>query len=309
MEIKTHFSPPAPLQSPARSTLDSTAALYQGLPGVGLVRFGLTLAQRVWPSLAVRMAGRLFLTPLPPKWMQRGTRSGAGWRIEQWPFESASLAVHSCFGPAEAPVVLLVHGWGGHAGQMRPLAEALRERGMNPVIVEMPGHGHSGGMRSTLPQFARAIDYVANRLAQQGSGVHTLVAHSLGATAATYAASRGLNIERLVLVAPAASPPEFTRLFAKVFALAERTRAAMQARIEAREAILMPLFEAGATGPRVKVPTLVVHDRQDSMNRFDDGQAFADAVPNARLLATEGLGHRKILKDARVLDEVGRFVA
>jgi pimeloyl-ACP methyl ester carboxylesterase len=291
----------------ARSSQESTAALYQKLPGVGLFRAGLRLAQRVWPSMAVRVAGRLFLTPLPPKWMQRSARSGEGWRIEQWPFESASLAVHSYWGPADAPVVLLVHGWGGHAAQMRPLADALRERGLRPVIVEMPGHGFSGGMRSTLPQFARALDYVCNRLGQQGSKVRMVVAHSLGATAAAYAASRGLSIERLVLLAPAASAPAFTRMFAQVFGLTERTRAAMQARIEARESMLMPLFEAAVAGPRVKVATLVVHDRDDAMNRFADGQAYADTVPNARLFATEGLGHRKILKDARVLEEVARF--
>ena len=297
---------PSSLAAP-RSALESTSALYRNLPGVGLLRVALGLAQRWWPALAVRAAGRLFLTPLPPKWLQRGAPWGQGWRLEAWPFERASLAVHSLWGPAQAPVVLLVHGWGGHAGQMRALAEALGERGLRPVIVEMPGHGHSGGMRSTLPQFARAIDYVASRLAQQGHTVHALVAHSLGATAAAYAASRGLGIARLVLLAPAASPPGFTRLFAQVFGLSEPTRAAMQARIEAREAMLMPLFEAAAVGPRIGMPTLVVHDRQDAMNQFGDGQAFADAVTGAQLLATEGLGHRKLLKDGRVLEAVAQF--
>ena len=296
------------LSAPPRSTLESTSALYQSLPGVGLCRFGLRLAQRCWPALAVRAAGRLFLTPLPPKWLQRGSAAGQGWRIDHWPFEDAALALHSACGPSEAPVVLLVHGWGGHAGQMRALAEALKGQGLRPVIIEMPGHGHSSGMRSSLPQFARAIDYVSQRLDQQGVTVRALVAHSLGATAAAYAASRGLAIARLVLLAPAASPPAFTRLFAQVFGLSERTRAAMQERIEARESMLMPLFEAAAVGPRIGVATLVVHDRQDAMNQFGDGQAYADAVAGSQLLATEGLGHRRILKDARVLDAVAGFV-
>jgi pimeloyl-ACP methyl ester carboxylesterase len=298
---------PYPAVAAPRSTLESTRAMYQRLPGVGLVRLAMRLAQHWWPSMAVRLASRLFLTPLPPKWLQRAATAGEGWRIEAWPFESASLAIHSCWGPAEAPVVVLVHGWGGHAGQMRPLADALRERGLRPVIIEMPGHGRAGGMRSTLPQFARAIDYVSSRLAQQGFAVRALVAHSLGATAAAYCASRGLKIERLVLVAPAASPPAFTRLFAQVFGLSERTRAAMQARIEARESALMPLYEATAVAQRIGVRTLVVHDRQDAMNQFGDGQAYADAVPGAQLMATDGLGHRKVLGDARVLEAVAQF--
>lgn len=308
MDIKTQPSALAAPHATPRSTLDSTGALYQTLPGVGLLRLALGLAERVWPALAVRAAGRLFLTPLPPKWLQRGMADGAGWRIEQWPFEQASLALHSLWGPPHAPVVLLVHGWGGHAGQMHPLADALHGCGLRPVIIEMPGHGHSAGMRSTLPQFARAIEYVGNRLRQQGNEVNVVVAHSLGATAAAYAVGRGMGVARLVLLAPAASPPAFTRLFAQVFGLSERTRAAMQARIEARESMLMPLFEASAAGGRIDAATLVVHDRHDAMNRFDDGQAFADAIPGARMMATEGLGHRKILKDARVLEAVAQFM-
>jgi pimeloyl-ACP methyl ester carboxylesterase len=82
----------------------------------------------------------------------------------------------------------------------------------------------------------------------------------------------------------------------------------MQWRIEEREGLLMPQFEAPAVGPRIRIPTLVVHDRRDRINRFADGQAYAHAVRGARLVATEGLGHRKILKDAQVLGEVAIFL-
>jgi pimeloyl-ACP methyl ester carboxylesterase len=112
-----------------------------------------------------------------------------------------------------------------------------------------------------------------------------------------------------VLLAPPASPPEYTRLFAHVFGLSETTRAAMQKRIEAREGILMPQFEPDSVGPRIRVPTLVVHDREDSINRFADGMAYAHAIKGAELVATQGLGHRKILKDAEVLGKVAIFAA
>jgi pimeloyl-ACP methyl ester carboxylesterase len=136
-----------------------------------------------------------------------------------------------------------------------------------------------------------------------------VVAHSLGAGAAAFAASRGLTLRKLVLLAPPASPHEYTRLFAQVFGLSERTRAAMQKRFEAREGILMPQFEPQAVGPRISPATLVVHDRRDSINRFADGVAFSEAIAGARLLATQDLGHRRILKDEAVLQEVSAFLA
>jgi pimeloyl-ACP methyl ester carboxylesterase len=272
-------------------------------------RFALSASDRVWPALAVRAATKLFLTPLPPKWLARRRTWGSGWRIERWPFEQASVTVYAPAAAPDAPVVLLVHGWGGHAGQMLPLAEALLHQGLRPVLVEMPAHGRSAGSQSALPQFARAIEYVAARLKQQGFALRGLAAHSLGASAGAFATGRGIGVERLVLLAPPASPPEYTRLFAQVFGLSERTRAAMQGRIEARHGVPMPQFEPEAVAPRIQVPTLVVHDRQDSINRFADGQAFAHAIRGARLVATEGLGHRKLLKDPGVLAKVAIFLS
>jgi len=292
-----------------RTALQATSAFYSASPSVRVFRWALTASQRLWPTLAVRAASRLFGTPLPPKWLSRGAPWDATWRVEQWPFEDANITVYSQAAAPHGPIVLLIHGWGGHARQMLPLAEALAQRGLRPVLVEMPAHGHSAGSVSNLPQFARAIDYAAARLLQEGHRLRAVVAHSLAANAAAYAASRGLAIERLVLLAPPASPRDYTRYFAHVFGLSETTRAAMQKRIEAREGILMPQFEPDAVGSRIRVPTLVVHDRDDSINRFADGQAYTHAIRGAQLVATQGLGHRRILKDAEVLGKVAIFTA
>lgn len=290
-----------------RTALDVTSSYYGASPGIRLFRLALAASQRLWPALAVRAANRLFGTPLPPKWLHRRGGWDAGWHIERWPFENASVTL---YGPAvapHAPLALLVHGWGGHARQLLPLADALAQQGLRPVLLEMPAHGASRGAVSNLPQFARAIEYVVGKLVQQGHTVRVVAAHSLGANAAAFAAARGLPVQRLVLLAPPASPLDYTRYFAHVFGLSEATRAAMQKRIEAREAILMPQLEPDAVGPRIRVPTLVVHDQGDSINKFADGQAYAHAIRGAQLLATQGLGHRKILKDPAVLAKVALF--
>jgi predicted alpha/beta hydrolase family esterase len=292
-----------------RTPEQAASSFYAASPAVRLFRLALGASQRLWPALAVRGALRLFSTPLPPRWLQRRRRWPDGWRIESWPFEDASLTLYSRAVAPHGPVALLLHGWGGHAGQMLALADALAGQGLRPVIVEAPAHGRSRGAVSNLPQFARAIEYVTARLRQDGHVIGALVAHSLGANAAAWSAHRGLPAARLVLIAPPASPREYTRLFADVFGLSEATRAAMQRRVEAREAILMQQFEPAAVGARVTVPTLIVHDRGDGINRFADGVAFRDAIAGARLLATEGLGHRRILTDPAALQAIAAFVA
>lgn len=285
---------------------------YSASPLMRAMRFGLGASQRLWPALGVRAAYRVFGTPLPPKWLYRGQHPGTDWRREAWSFEDANLGIYHLAaqdsGAESAPVVLLVHGWGGHAGQMLPLAQAIAAEGLRPVLLEMPAHGRSAGTASNLPQFARAIDYVTARLGADGHVLRAAVAHSLGANALAYAAGRGLPAQRLVLLAPPASPREYTRYFAQVFGLSERTRAGMQRLIEAREGILMQQLEPAAVGPRIAQPTLIVHDRDDRVNRFADAEAFRDAIAGARLFPTQGWGHRRILKEQAVLAQVTQFL-
>ncbi len=71
----------------------------------------------------------------------------------------------------------------------------------------------------------------------------------------------------------------------------------------------MPQFEPQAVGPRIKVPTLIVHDREDRINPFADGVAYSEAIEGALLVATQGLGHRRVLKDSAVLQATASFVA
>jgi pimeloyl-ACP methyl ester carboxylesterase len=287
----------------SRTQLDATTAYYRTVPGV--VRMTFAFLQRAWPAVALRAASLLFLTPLPPKFLIRSKAWSREWSVTRWPFEQASITLYDMAG--DGPTVVLAHGWGGHAGQMKALAAGLAAAGMRPVILEMPAHGRSDGLQSTLPQFARAIDYVVARMGEGGRPVKLLLAHSLGATAAAFATARNLPVERLVLVAPAASPQGYTRLFAHVFGLRERLRAAMQQRIEAREAMLMHHFEPHVLGPRLRVPTLVLHDRQDRINPYSDGEAFASGIAGARLASSEGLGHLAILKDPAMVAQVVAF--
>jgi len=291
-----------------RTALQATSTFYQASPVLRVSRLALAATQRLWPSLAVRAATRLFGTPLPPRWLQRKERWDPRWQAQRWPFEDGSLTVRTRDVEPDAPSVLLVHGWGGHAGQLLALADAIAAEGLRPVLLDLPAHGANAGKVSNLPQFARAIDYAAACLQQHGHQLHAIVAHSLGANAAAFVTSRGVATARLVLLAPPASPRDYTRYFAHVFGLSESTRARMQRAIEAREGVLMTSFEPESVGGRIHVPTLVVHDRGDRINPFAHGEAFVREIAGARLLATDGLGHRKLLADPAVLREVAAFL-
>jgi pimeloyl-ACP methyl ester carboxylesterase len=55
-------------------------------------------------------------------------------------------------------------------------------------------------------------------------------------------------------------------------------------------------------------PLLVVHDRDDNETLWEDGVTLVETWPGARMITTEGLGHRRILRDPAVVEAGTRFV-
>jgi pimeloyl-ACP methyl ester carboxylesterase len=55
------------------------------------------------------------------------------------------------------------------------------------------------------------------------------------------------------------------------------------------------------------IPALIIHDRDDADVPCADGQAVAQAA-NAELLITQGLGHRRILRDKEVITRTIDFI-
>jgi pimeloyl-ACP methyl ester carboxylesterase len=262
---------------------------------------GMRAAHAVSPGLALRLAMRLFFTPVPLKLAARARPASAAWRPEPVAFERGRMVLWHREATDDAPAaarpkVLLVHGWAGDAMQLRLLGDALAADGFEPLLLDFPGHGRSDGWRSTLPQFVRALFAVQARIGP----LHAVVAHSLGSLAMAHAAARGLAAERLVMVSPPIAPAVFIHGFAAAFGLGPGLARRMREAIQQREGVPLDQFEPGWLGPRVMQPTLVLHDRDDRAAPLSAAQQLTRALPRARLHITEGLGHRRILADSSV---------
>lgn len=289
---------PTPATNPA-------AAFYAGSRPAQWLGSALRLIDRLAPRWGTHSALRLFCTPLPWKLAMRRALPAA-WAAAQWPFEAGSLTVYRRRDILPGrPRVLLAHGWGGSSAQMLALGDAVAAAGYEPVLLDFPAHGRSGGWRSTLPQFTRAIFAVTARLGPW----HAIVAHSLGALAAMHTVSRGLPAQRLALIAPSAPPALFLDWFAGSFGLSRSVSRRMREQIEKREAVDLVEFEPEWLGARLTLPCLVVHDRKDRVAPFATGERVVAALLSATLHGTDGLGHRRVLDDAGVAAQVVRHLA
>ena len=270
----------------------------------------LRAAHGIAPAVGTRLALRLFFTPLPLKTTARRRPVPAPWRAERFPLEGGSAVlwrrpdVEGDPTHRDRPLVLLVHGWGGDAMQMRTLGDAIAQAGFAPLLLDFPGHGRSDGWRSTLPQFVRTLFAVQARVGP----LHAVVAHSLGALAAAHAAAKGLAVERLALISASPPPAKVISWFAHGFGVGEVLARRMKQTIEGIEGMPLEQFEPAWLGARLSQPTLVVHDAADRAAPLAAGKGLAKALANARLMVTDGLGHRRGLNDAQVIEAVARHL-
>ena len=279
------------------------------------VRAAFWTLERFAPAIGARWAERIwFRIPQPG----RSTGRAPGGATATAAPEAGTPFVVSANGVrivgetwGEGPPVYLVHGWGGHRRQFAGLIEPLVASGHRVVAFDSPSHGDSGpsplGPRSgDIPDFVSAL--VAT-VALHGKP-HALVAHSMGATAAAVALCDGLSAQRLVMIAPMASPRSYADEFAKWLGFGERTLRRLVARVERRVGAPMHHFDVPELGRAIAMPpTLILHDRDDPTTPVSDGAAIAAAWPTASLRVTSGLGHRRILRDPDVISQVVTFVA
>lgn len=279
------------------------AAFYATAPARALGA-AVRAAHGLSADIGTALAMCLFFTPLARGRRARAATVPPPWRPQRHRFERGELVSWQRADTAGRQRVLLTHGWAGDAQQMRGLGDAVAAAGFDPVLLDLPAHGASDGRRATLPQWVRAL-FTASATLGPWSGV---VAHSLGALAVAHASARGLPAQRLVLLAPSPPPALFLRWYAAGLGLNESLAERMERSIARREGIGVEQFAPDWLGPRVAPPTLVVHDADDRTAPLAGGRALTEALRDARLQVTRGLGHRRILDDPAVIDAVAQHL-
>lgn len=270
--------------------------------GLYLQRAVFRVLWQVSPQRAIERAMRLMLTPPRHGFSDAELLTLEEASLLPIPLISGRLIAWR-WGRAADPAVVLVHGWGGRGTQLRGFIAPLLTEGFSVVAFDAPGHGMTGGRESSLPHIQQGLDAVLDHL----GAVHAIIGHSVGGAVAAGALARRPAIGSAVLIAPPASLAASSRRMAEKLAWPEPLRAAMQRRIEYRFGVDWSEFEAErATGAQ---PMLVIHDREDREVPFSEGRRHVLSWPRARLQATRGLGHRRLLEDPAVIEAAVDFIS
>lgn len=265
------------------------------------LRLGFRALRALSPDLALRRAERLFSTPRrhPIPTLERVvTQTGRSFELL-----SNGLKIRG-YSWGEGPPVVLLHGWEGRGTQLHAFIRPLVDEGFSVLALDAPGHGRSEGRTSGPVDFARALA----ALGRETGPVHAVVAHSLGSVATAYAMDAGLRVSRVVLISPPATP---SRFYTGLLAMLGFPEGAFQPALDAFAAHIGSAWERldlKRVAARMRVPMLLIHDRGDRETLWSEGAAVAEAWPGAELVSTEGLGHRRILRDEAVVAKAVAFL-
>ncbi|UCC48675.1 MAG: alpha/beta hydrolase [Gemmatimonadota bacterium] len=191
-----------------------------------------------------------------------------------------------------APVVM-IHGLGGSSRWWFPLFPELTSANFRVLAPDLPGFGRSPGPMLPVAEAAKAVIGLADRI---GLAQFFLCGHSRGgAIAAQIAADYRGRVRRLVLIDSAGIPGVgLGRLVGRLLQpwswcplgfyttlLGDVIKAGPQTMLgglrELRDYDMRPVLE------RVRVPSLVIWGKNDTLTPPEHGRRIVDRLANARL--------------------------
>ncbi len=250
-----------------------------------------------------------------PRVVEAGSPQGLPWRAVDFPTVNGKR-LFGWFIPAgeRAPALVVMHGWGGNAEMMLPLAAPLHERGFALLLVDARCHGQSDGDTfASLPRFAEDIDAALAWLAGQpevDAARLGVIGHSVGAGAALLAASRRADLRAVVSLAAFAHPAAMMRRWLASMRIpywpfGAYILAYVQRVIGYRFDDIAPRH----TVARVACPVLIVHGLEDDTVPVDEAREIyaARASDAVELLLVPG-SHDDYGDVTRHLAQLGDFL-
>jgi pimeloyl-ACP methyl ester carboxylesterase len=264
------------------------------------IRIAYQLASGISPMLGAAMAQLLLTRPPHARYRQK---QHAVLSTAQRVVLKVRNQLVRAYEWGAGPSVLLVHGWGGHAGQMTEFVAPLTAANYRVIAVDAPAHGRSAGQLSSLVHFSDAIAMAACAFGP----FHAVVAHSLGAAATAYQMSKGMTVDRAVFIAPPARQTGIWQLFRQTLGMSDQVWELMRVRTERWLKVDFDDLHPDVVAPHMRTPLLVLHGENDRVTPHSEGQTLARVWPGARFCPLD-CSHLGILSDMRTLVKTVEFV-
>ena len=257
-------------------------------------------------GLATRFLWRIFCGPIKFKTPSREAEFYKKTEQEKIQTKSTSKEIMLYRIPNDGNKVLFVHGWNGRSSQFYRIIELLSDEGYDITAIDLPGHGRSTRSTTTLPEITDLISEVT----KSRGPYYGIVCHSFGGVAALNAVRLGATFEKLVLISPGMyeTKPMF-KTFVGLFGLDEEYYADRLFDLaESLYGASPGEFGLDRFSKQIEMETLIIHCEDDKEAMKEIALNLHSDMKNSVLHLTEGLGHRRILRDEKVAEKVMNFL-
>lgn len=265
-----------------------------------IIRKMFPLLEKSFPKAAHKLGYKLFFTPLRFKAPSRELPT-----IEKADKFNAEIAGNSTrfysWGDKANPLVLLVHGWMGRAGQFYKVVDKLVERQYFVVAFDGPAHGASSGKRTSVPDFAEAIAHVEEKFGK----IKFATGHSFGGITILHAIKKGVKIDDIAFIATPTIADDIVEQFQQRINASPATGEYFKQKVLKKYGVTFKSISASEAIKEVELNSLyLVHDDQDKDVNISHARLMVERFPKAATHFTSGLGHTRILRDEDVVDKL-----
>lgn len=202
----------------------------------------------------------------------------------------------------EGPPVIVVHGWGGRAAQLAPLAQFVSSLGFRAIAIEISGHGAAPGVRLSWRNFLR--DIRASTALCEGP-VYGFVGHSAGALAMMAA---HIPASRYVCIAGPTHPYPFIGEIERVLGASPPVLRDLERAVASQFGVSWAKLEACFAYRDAGADLLLCYDEKDRSVRHSDGDRLHALCAGSQLLKTQGYGHNRILTAPALREAIRAFL-
>ncbi|WP_046745792.1 alpha/beta hydrolase [Kordia zhangzhouensis] len=255
-------------------------------------------------SLAAKYAQRLFITPIKHTMPKREFHMDIESKQNSVliPKINKEVVVYS-YGTSDKKI-LLAHGWSGRGTQLVKIADHFVKLGYQTISFDAPAHGKAKGSTTSLLEFIAAI----HEIDQQFGPFEFAIGHSLGGMSLLNAISERVNVKKLVTIGAADIITDIIQHFIEALTLKPIVAKKMKTILDEKFGGDINALSASYSAKNVQIPTFVVHDKNDADVHINCAHSIYDALPNGTIHITEGLGHRRILGNKKVIEKIERFL-
>lgn len=259
----------------------------------------------VAPVIAAKWAYRIWYSTHRYRESEHDSRWRKQAQLQILDHDVGKIAVYR-WGEDDKPVIICVHGWNGRASQFATMVPLLLKAGYQVVAFDAPGHGLSEGNSTNIFRISAVLKTVADMY----PSLQAIISHSFGGMVSAHAIKhQGVSVQKLIMVASPVSTHYLIDLFAQSMYINKRVMQRFDKML--RHQFGDDVYEKVSVEQNLKntdIPVLLVHDKQDTAVSWRNSERIAEVTTSAVVIYTEGHGHRRLLRDKKLIKKMVNFI-